>query len=770
MKPRRSPAFVIANVVFCWTALVLATTPWWPVYQNPRFLFVTAAGILLGTIPAVLGAVLRWPSWSVLLSCSALFLAFGVQLAVPSQATYGGLLPSAEGLRTLVAGIALGWRQLITITLPVGDYQALLVPLFVAVLTAAALSLSLALRLRRSELGTLPVLGVFVLGVAVGPDSGPVALPFALAELGVLLLWLVWRRAMRRRGALRRLAARTRASGATLPRRADHGIAVRSLSAAGAILILASMLSLSAVQAVSPSRDRQVLRTGVVLPFQPRDYPSPLSAFRSYLKGASANATVLTVRGLPAGGRIRVATLDSYDGVVYAVGSDPAGGSGTFTRVPTAVDQSRVAGRPIAVRISLGGYSGVWLPTVGELETIRFSGRGATSLRDAFFFNATTGTAAVVGGVGRGDAYRLTARQPTQRSLDQLKAATPGAAPVPALAVVPDALAIKLDGYDRGIQGAGARLVAAVDGLRREGYISHGLLASEPPSRSGHAADRISELVSGPRMIGDAEQYAVAAALMARQLGFPARVVFGFAPPGSGTVTVRGRDVSAWIEVNTAKWGWVAIDPVPPVRPIPDALPQQPTQISRPQTPVEPPPDEPRNREAPAPPNSTRPDNSQPDPFLVALFAGLRVAAVVLAFAGVIAVPLIVVVVLKAVRRFRRRRGPPANRITGAWSEFRDEAVDYGYAPPGSATRYEFAQQVGLEQPKTLAAVADRAVFAPETPARAEADRVWIALEEITDSLGRGLSRWQRFRARISVRSLRAGRAERARRSARTTP
>ena len=31
-------------------------------------------------------------------------------------------------------------------------------------------------------------------------------------------------------------------------------------------------------------------------------------------------------------------------------------------------------------------------------------------------------------------------------------------------------------------------------------------------------------------MIGDAEQYAVAAAIMVRQLGFPVRVVFGFAP------------------------------------------------------------------------------------------------------------------------------------------------------------------------------------------------------------------------------------------------
>src|SRR5690554_7995776 len=99
-----------------------------------------------------------------------------------------------------------------------------------------------------------------------------------------------------------------------------------------------------------------------------------------------------------------------------------------------------------------------------------------------------------------------------------------------------------------------------LEGLRAEGYISHGVGEAEPSSRSGHAADRITELLTGQRMIGDAEQYAVAAALMAGELGFPSRVVFGFAPESAnavGVTTITGDNVSAWIEVHTSRHGWV---------------------------------------------------------------------------------------------------------------------------------------------------------------------------------------------------------------------
>lgn len=747
----RALLFGLANLGFAWSAVALATVPWWPVYRDGHFVLAVAGAVFLASIPAVVGTVLRWPSWAVLLGAALVFSASGVQLAVPAQATAGGLLPSVDGLRDLALGSALGWRRLVTITVPVGDYQSLLVPLYFAVFATTAASVSLALRLRRGELGALPVLLLFAAGVAFGPAVADVPAPAALAETVVLLLWVVWRRA-RRRGALER----GRAPAADAVVRGGALRTVRILATATVILLVASGASLAATSSLPPSTDRVVLRTVVEQPFDPRQYASPLASFRSNLKDGRADRTMLEVRGLPSGARIRIATLDSYDGVVYAVGASAVDdASGTFTRVPTSVDRTGQTGRRISVRMRVLGYRGVWLPTVGDLASVRFTGDDAARARDAFFFNRTTGTGAVLGGMRAGDDYATTAVLPRARSLESLGGVAPGGSQVPEIRVYPDGLSVKLDSYVRGIDGTGAQLVAAIQGLRREGYISHGLSDAEPPSRSGHSRDRITELLTAQRMIGDAEQYAVAAALMARQLGFPARVVYGFAPGEAGTVRVTGSDISAWIEVDTAQFGWVTVDPVPPVRPIPDEQPKQPTQISRPQTPVDPPPDEPQVRDPETPPDTTQ-DQAQEDPALVALLAGLRVAGVALGLAALIALPLIVVVATKAVRRRRRRRsGPPVERITGAWDEFRDEALDYGYAPAGRLTRIEFADRVGLEQPRTLAAVVDRAVFAPDAPGAAEAERVWSALGEITDSLGRGLTRRQRIRARISLRSLR---------------
>ena len=99
---------------------------------------------------------------------------------------------------------------------------------------------------------------------------------------------------------------------------------------------------------------------------------SPLSGFRAYEERSAADQAQLRVSGLPAGGFVRIATLDTYDGVVFRVGgSDGASGSGTFQRVPTSVDVRGVQGETVRVGVTVDGYRGVWLPTVGDLERAR---------------------------------------------------------------------------------------------------------------------------------------------------------------------------------------------------------------------------------------------------------------------------------------------------------------------------------------------------------------------------------------------------------------
>ncbi|TPX00503.1 DUF4129 domain-containing protein, partial [Schumannella luteola] len=105
----------------------------------------------------------------------------------------------------------------------------------------------------------------------------------------------------------------------------------------------------------------------------------------------------------------------------------------------------------------------------------------------------------------------------------------------------------------------------------------------------------------------------------------------------------------------------------------------------------------------------------------------------------------------------RKTEPSTLGRIRGGWDEFADLVVDHGLAPPPSATRAELAAAVGTLPSRVLAAVVDRAVFAPDAPSEADAERVWVAVGELRTSLDSGRTRRERLRALISVRSLGGG-------------
>ena len=749
---RAAPLFVFVNVAMFWLSTAIAATALWPIYRSMALLILVGVALVAGTAIAIGGAYFQWSSPAVMLATIVAFLLLGVPLAVPSKTQYG-VLPTPGGLLDLVSGVALGWKQLLTITLPVGNYQALLVPALVLVLASTVVGLSVALRGRRGEIAVLLPVLVFLVATAFGPKfpDHPLVTPIAL--LAAVLLWLVWLRWYRRRVAIRLLLAQS-ADAATVGRTPDSGFAgLRTAISAAIIVSVASTAAVGAVALVPPSVDRTVLRTAIVQPFDPQDYVSPLSAFRSYWQPALVDSTLFQVAGLPEGGRVRLATLDTYNGVVYSVGSARVTSqSGSFTRVPSEFDQSSVDGTREKLDITIDGYSGVWLPTIGKFESVDFTSSDSSNLRDAFYYNDISGTAAVVGGLTTGDSYSLTAIVPIQPTESELASLEPGSASVPTIRNVPDELTATLQGYTAGISGAGGRLVAALAGLKTDGYVSHGVDAALPASRSGHAADRISQLFTDPRMIGDAEQYAVAAALMARDIGFPSRVVLGFLPKGE---RVTGADVSAWVEINTAQFGWVTIDPNPPVRDIPEAIPEEKTQIARPQTIVRPPVVESNNL-----PRQITPDTQQervPDVNLAlqAVLAVLRVLGWVVLATAILLAPFFVIVAAKLRRRRLRRRALTSlQRISGGWQEFENAVVDHGLNPAASSTRSEFASVAGGVQSDVLAAIADRANFSPDTPSESDADNVWRAVDELQASLDDGLTSWQRLKAKISLRSL----------------
>lgn len=761
MSVRTTPTvgFVSTATVLLWLCLGLAASVLWPIYEDLQFAVMATITIAVGSVIALAGTAYRWSSFSLLIATLIAFALLGVPLAVPSRAA-GGFLPTPEGMLDLITGVALGWKQLLTIGLPVGTYQALLVPAFALLLAATVVSLSVIQRARYGELAVFGPAVVFLVASLFGRrDAGP-PITLTIAFTAAVILVLIWRRWYRRRQAVRALASRTvDAAGQPLETIADSGfVGVRPLVSAALVFAVASGIGVGLTSALPPVGERVVLRTAIVQPFDPADYASPLAAFRSYLKAPRASETLLTVDGLPAGARLRVATLDHYDGIVYSVGSaEVHSASGTFTRVPHVIDQSDTAGRPVTLAVEVNGYEGVWLPTVGETERVAFAGARASTLADALYFNDVSGTAAVPAGLAEGDSYTLSAVIPSQPEESELRTLEPAPVSLPPLEELPEALAAKLESWVVGVAGDGARLVAMLEGLAREGFISHGVGPDEPPSRSGHASDRITELVSAPRMIGDEEQYSVTAALMARELGFPARVVFGFAPAveGAGPVQVTGADVSAWVEVSTSRYGWVALDPTPPQREIPDEMPEEPTTVARPHTPVQPPTVEPERPESQLPPASTQEDSSDVGAVLdvlvrVAIAIGWTLIALAIALS-----PFLMIIAAKWRRRRLRRRAPsPIERIAGGWQEFEDAVLDHGYRPPPAATRIEVAQTVGGTQPLVLAAVVDRAVFSPDDPDGDQAEQLWRSVDELLYGLSAPLTRSQRLAALLSLQSL----------------
>lgn len=752
---RPTAGFIAANTLLLWLATAVATAALWPIYRTPQILLLVAVTAVAASLIAIAGAIFRLAAPIVLIATVVAFLLLGVPLAVPAKTT-AGILPTLDGLSDLVAGVALGWKQLLTISLPVGDYQALLVPSFVLVLLLTVLSLSAALRSRFGDLAVLAPVGLFLTALFFGPAAAPSPFGLPLALFAITLVWLAWRRWYRRHTTIHQLADSTPS---TVTRRDTRYLGFRTAIAAIVILCVAGGTAALAASAFPPLGEREVLRTSIEQPFDPRDYVSPLSGFRRYWQQPRVDQVLLRVEGLPKGARLRLATLDSYDGVVYSVGSDLVdGASGAFTRVPYQLDQSAVTGTPVSIRVSVGGYSDIWLPTIGQLERFSFEGPTAATLRNSLYYNDTAGSAVVLAGLSDGDSYTLEGVLPRQPSANEFSSLEPGSAALPPLGTLPQELSLVLDGYTAGVEGQGNRLVAMLAGLARDGYISHGVGEDEPASRSGHSADRISQLLTNQRMIGDAEQYAVTAALMAHELGFPARVVLGFAPTDAAdpnTVEIRGRDISAWIEVDTAQYGWVSIDPTPKAREIPPEEAQDPKSISRPQSVVPPGGVDPAPVERQTTSDSQQKDAKTANPLAELILTALTAIGWFGAVMLLCLSPFLLILAAKAGRRRRRRRAATSlDRIRGGWSEFEDSVIDHGFIPSPAATRSEVAAIVGGPQPIVLAAVADRAVFAPSDPEHEEAERVWRSVRELTVALGAGLTRWQRLRARVSPRSL----------------
>jgi transglutaminase-like putative cysteine protease len=700
-------------------------------YGGWHWLLAVIGGLVLGVGVAALGQVFRLGAWPVALLVVAAYFLAGPIVAVPTLGF------TSAGIRGLWNGIVESWRDSLTLVTPLGDSGTVLVVPFVLALVAGVAAATLLWRTRWPSLAAVPVIGLFVGAAAFGDQTTGMTLARGLGLASVLLVWMRWRSARHVRAKWSRRIALT-----------------------GAVVLVAGGAGTAMATVTNGTDHREVLRDYVSPPFDPLDYPSPLSKFRAYVKDLD-DTDLMTVKGLPPKGRIRIATMDTYDGIVWNVsgGKGSPTSSGTFKRLVDHPKKSSASD----ITITIDKFTGVWVPSVGQTDAVRVEKPGGSRDLDAeskLLFNNVTGTVADAqnGGLREGQVFRLTAEVPEIVDPDQIAAAeaAEGAVVPPQKTVPPPKLLQRATSWVAlsHASTAGERAQAIAKALS-EGYYSDGFEKGVQPSNSGHGNNRLAVLAKQAQMVGNGEQYAAAMGVAAQAQGLPARVVLGFMPK-NGQTKLTGSDIEAWVEVDLQGHGWVPFEPTPDkLRTLktPDKDPNP-----NPQPAVIQPPDIPKDSkdtDENLPQGAAGRHNSDSSAFLGAIVGAVVTGAKV----GLLLSPLWGILLIKFLRRRRRRRDPdPVARMSGGWKEIADGARDLGARVPISHTRYETSVILSNRFPASevapLATVADRHVFGPTPPTEDEIAGYWDDVESAVKRMRRAAPLWRRVLSRFSPASI----------------
>lgn len=717
-------------------ALVLSMEPVLGVFELEPLARVTVGALVLAVVLAwaSVRAALPAPTASAVLVLGYLGGGLAV-VGMPWRAEVG----LAQAFRALVGGMITSWKDVLTLNPPLGDIPGLLVAPWLLSYVGTVTIVLLALRTGRlaAWAGLIPVLSLVV--TLVLADAEP-HLPAVIGAV-VAVLCLIGAGALRGRLQLRRVVAL-----ATLV-----GVAVAS----GVVL-----------PAALGSRDRLVVRELVQPPFNPGDYESPLATYRSFLKADQAE--MFTVTGGSTAFPVRLAAMDSYDGIVWTTtvaSPDDGGGtdSGDFRRVPgvLSTDAATAAtGTERTLEFTIGELEGIWLPTSGAVREFTLP---ETTAWDGLRYNVATSTGVYLPGVRPQLSYSVQAVVRDPINDDALTGVPVSDVDLGEVAHAPDIVEV----LAREWIGSASTPIEIARTLEQRfaasGWYSDGLSDQTP---AGHGADRMTALLEADHMVGNAEQYASAMALMARSLGLPARVVLGFVPqvpveiPAEGeagaTTTVVAEDATAWVEIPFEGFGWIPFFPTPDRNRTPDLSqsetdPQSQPQVTQPRPTQEPPTSEPtlQPSDVRAP---DRPQEEEEETVAVAAIIAAGLGGLVL----LLALPLLAVLVVKGWRR-RRRRHASGSRVAtqGAWADLVSVLRDTRRDPDPSASRFEVAVTVGAGGPQRLAALADSAQFAPRDPEQEDVTEAWREADAARRGLLSDLSLWRRWRARVSTRSLR---------------
>ena len=759
-----------AGVAYVLVGVALATVLVWPVYQTQRLVLVAGVGTGLGVVLALVARRFGWNGWVVALVALVGYAVAAVPVAVPYRASSPA--DAARGVTEALAAVVVGWRQLLTLRLPVGEYRSSLAPWLAVTLVAGLVGTLLAVRADRRAAFAVPVLGTLALLAAVlAPVTpsptwllGPVKVPDlqftapGAALVGVTVAWLVARARLRRRRAL------ATGSGTGAVRRVRRaGLAAVVPFVAGVVLCSVALAAAVLVTpAVSSAADRRTVRDGVEPVLAVQAEPSPLDAYRAAFTGPAATAELFTVQvtGEPVD-RLRIAVMDAYDGQHFTTST--AGDDRRFLRLPRAggSGDSRTT-------VTIGDLAtGIWMPVPDGVDGApAFTGPRADQLAGAFYVSpwasaavdvATTGTGQT--GLRTGDGYRVVSSSSQSGTLGR-----PADASQVSSDTYPQMAAwVKAQGQPRTAEG----FAELVHRLRARSYLSHWLdpadatawtKAEQPslevvPAYAGHSTVRVEDLFAQLNdqekavgasasdaelvaAVGDDEQLATAVALLARYLGFDSRVVLGVRLTSSDqdlptcSDVCTGADLAAWVEVRSPGGSWVTFDADPqtvhPPRPVTqgEEPPSNPTQVREPHLDVVQPPDAAQDSATQTDKNTDHATQPSSGWSRVARTVGLSLGLAVLAVIPFLAVPLV-----KALRRRKRRRAAvPEVAAVGAWAELSDRCLDLG-VPLVGPTRREAASASGRPGAAALATLVDTAVYGSVPVTAAVSDDAWAIIE-----------------------------------------
>ena len=722
-------------------------------FGGVAYLVVGVVGLLLGIALAHLTNVLKQPAIVLVAMFVAAFFLLGGAVALRSSPG-SSVLPTGSTLKSLATVSVYGWKDLLT-TLPRVDGVGTLLALpYLLGLFCGLGGYALASRTKLSFGPVLAPFSVFLSVILLGSVDPTHTVVLAAVFVVGSLLW-----GTARSNRIRPVAD---SGSGRASRLTTAGVLV--LAAAGGAMLLGGSVP------GHGAHDRVVLRKYVNPPSNIDNYASPLSEFRQYVGHQVLNGKVvsladhelMSVQGtVPTGTPIRFATLDRYNGVVWAASTDHDAAFGpkpnSFIRVGRTLDNP-VKGTKYSMVVDIDDYNDYWLPTAGAVQSLSFIDATAAKQADAFRYNLATGSGIESTKLAKGQTYDLTVadvKPSVLKTSDQL--ANDGFADSGGfLKTTASTLA--------GIKGTSTdQILRMAANLKSTGRYTHG-----DPGTSfryylpGHSVGRLTDFVKGvlPGVlyVGDDEQYASAFALMIQQLGVPSRVVMGVQSLPQSRI-ISGKDVEAWVEVQATDGLWrtiptsVFIDKNNP--PDKKQLKQKKNQQAGS---IVPPPAQGRPKTSNDDAAQSNSDSASQRKRVLAK-SGFRFPMWLTAILRFLGPPLLLlafvigaIVGTKTLRRRRRMlRGPPAVRLALGWRELTDHARDLGTTVPGRMTRREQARHIGSPEVGALARLADERVFGPEDIGDQDAHHFWKQVTETRAVMSASVGRRRRWLAAVSL-------------------